>query len=115
MKLKTFKGSHWTISHLPENGKKTFRVRWKNLKSLGNPTDGDFRKVHYFNSQNAAKDFAVKKIAEIQHVGKMVDALDSEARARILREAARLVHRGIDPMKAMEEGEKHLIPFSLME
>lgn len=111
LKAKTVKGSHWTISHLPANGKKTFRVRWKDLKSLGYPMDPTFGKVHYFSTQKQAKDFATEKIDEIQRVGRLADALDSEEKGRILREAARLAERGINPLKAMEEGARHLIAF----
>jgi len=113
IKIKSLKGSHWTISHLPENGKKTFRLRWKNLKSLGNPADPDLRKVHYFETQKQAKDFGTTKIEETQHIGKLADALNSEEKARILREAARLAEKGIDPMKAMEEGARHLAAYGM--
>lgn len=108
-KLRTLRGSHWTIDHLPNNGKKTFRVRWKNIRSLGNPTDPDFHKVHYFETQKQAKQFATNKIEETQHLGKLADALGVDDKAKILREAARLAERGIDPLQAMNEGAQHLI------
>jgi hypothetical protein len=107
-RTKTVKGSHWTINHLPERSKSPFRLRWKRLKTLGSPSDPDFRIVHYFEKLEDAKSFASRKIEDIQSVGKLVNELEPSLRTRILREAARLAESGIDPIKAMEEGARHL-------
>lgn len=108
---KKAKDIYWTIDHLPNNGKKNFRLRWKNLKSLGYPADLTATKVHYFHTQKQAIEFASSKIQEAQHVGKLADALESSARAKILSEAARLAELGIDPVLAMKEGERHLAAY----
>lgn len=81
------------------------------LKSLGNPADPDFRKVHYFAIQKEAKEFAAAKVESVQHVGRLADALGPEEKAKILREAARLVEKGIDPLKAMDDGARHLAAY----
>ena len=101
-------GSHWTIDHVPNHGKKPYRLRWKNLKPFGDQNDEDLKRVHYFATATAAKDFAEKKIEVIQYLGILTSALEPKQKADILREAARLVGRGIDPIAAMEEGAKHL-------
>lgn len=107
-KTKTVRGSHWTIHHLPNRTKSSFRLRWKRLKTLGNPAELDARNAIYFEKLEDAKSFATQKIEELQHVGKLANALDPSRRAIILREAARLAENGIDPIKAMEEGARHL-------
>ncbi len=108
LKNKTRRDTHWTIDHIPDHGNKPFRLRWKKLKSLGNSNDSDLRKNHYFATLALAKDFATKKIEDIQRIGKLAGELEPEKRALVLREAARLVERGIDPIEAMEEGARHL-------
>jgi hypothetical protein len=100
--------SNWTITQQPNHGQKTFRLRWKKMKMLGNPSDPDLKKAHYFATFGEAEDFARRKIEEIQHIGKLAAALEPEERAELLRDAARLRNMGIDPIAAMEEGAKHL-------
>lgn len=103
-KNKPIRGSHWTIDHLPRRAKKPFRLRWRGLKSLGNPKDRDLETHHYFATSALAKDFATKKIEEYQRIGKRAGELGPELRARILNQAATLLEKGIDPIAAMTEG-----------
>lgn len=104
LKNKSIRGSHWTIDHLPKRGKKPFRLRWKNLKSIGNPKDRELETDHYFETSALAKAFAGKKIEEYQRIGKRAAELGPDMRARVLAEAARALEKGIDPIAALAEG-----------
>ena len=103
-KKKTKSGSHWTIDHLPSRAKKPHRLRWKNLKSLGYPKTAEFKKNHYFATHVEAKEFAESKVDEHQRIGDAATKLSAKDRTAIIREAARLMGIGIDPIDAMREG-----------
>jgi hypothetical protein len=96
------------IDFLLGHGKKPYRLRWKNIKALGRPSDQEFHKAHYFASKREAEQFARNKIDEGHGLGKSADALDATARAKIILEAVRVKNLGIDPILAMEEGLRHL-------
>lgn len=96
-------GKYWSVDHHPNRKKKPFRLRWKSLKSLGITDKAEF-KDQYFASQKEATEFASQKVAELQRLGNAAKGLGPSERTEIIREAARLKTRGIDPIAAMEEG-----------
>ena len=99
----------FTITHLKKRTRSPFRLRWKALSSLGSPDSPDFRTAHYFPTENEAKIFGIRLIEELQQIGSLANSMSDRERMDILRTAATLKQKGVDPIKAMEEGLRLLI------
>jgi len=112
MKLKKNSAEKFfTITHLKKRTRSPFRLRWKALSSLGSPDSPDFRTAHYFPTENEAKIFGIRLVEELQQIGSLANSMSDKERMDILRTAATLKQKGVDPVKAMEEGLRLLISY----
>lgn len=101
----------FTITHLKKRARTPFRLRWKALSSLGSPDSDDFKIAHYFPTESAAKTFGIRLVEELQQIGSLANSMSDNERMDILRTAATLKQKGVDPVKAMEEGFRLLISY----
>ena len=101
----------FTITHLKKRAKSPFRLRWKGLSSLGSPDSPDFRNAHYFATESEAKKFGIHLIEELQQIGHLANSIPDKERMEILRTAATLKNKGVNPVDAMEEGMRMLLSY----
>jgi hypothetical protein len=102
---------YFTITRLEKRAKTPYRLRWKGLSSLGSPDAPDFKKAHYFSTEPEAKAFGIQSIEELQQVGALANSISNKERMEILRVAAALKQKGVNPVTAMEEGQRLLLSY----
>lgn len=94
----------YSVDHLPNRSKTPYRLRFKNLKGIGIEKEGEFAKKPYFANEAAAKFHAQRLLEEQIYSGTKSRQLDESLKTSLLREAARIVEGGGDPLLAMKEG-----------
>lgn len=105
---KSNNGKHYTIDYLTDRKKTQYRLRFKGLNKLGFDVGDEFKKAYYFETKKEAINWAKGEIETIQAAGQLVEELTSQERANILREAAEIKSKGLDPIEVMREGAKTL-------
>lgn len=105
---KSYSSKHITVAYLSDRKKTQYRLRFKGLNKLGFDVGDEFKKAHYFETKKEAINWAKSEIETIQAAGQMVEELTSQERANILREAAEIKSKGLDPIEVMREGSRNL-------
>ena len=103
---KTYREKYFTIDYISGRKKSRYRLRYKGLKSLGFAVGAGLDKAEYFEHKNEALKHAKDEISTIQATGQLVEDLTPQEKAHILREAAEIKSKGLDPIEVMREGTK---------